>query len=126
MSVKSRQHLSRVMGQYTDLTNRFLARWHVAADDLLQQRYTPTRLLSDAFGFWSGCRYGDRACTRARKRRLPDESIDGQDHGPNRQPNHRASENTRHECRAGIYGHCARRRRPLTEDSPSARISFAS
>lgn len=53
MSVKSRAHLSRVLGDYTNLTCRFLARWDGATDDLLQQRYTPTRLLSDIFGFWA-------------------------------------------------------------------------
>ena len=53
MSDQSRAHLSRIQAQYQDLTDRFLARWDSAADDVLQQRYTPTRLLSDIFGFWT-------------------------------------------------------------------------
>jgi len=58
MSVNSDEHLKRIQGQYTALTNRFLARWDGAADDILQQRYGPARLISDIFGFWADVGFG--------------------------------------------------------------------
>src|SRR5690348_13718546 len=52
MSTKSAAHFSRILAEYTTLTQRVLARWDNATGDALQQQYGPKRLLSDVLGFW--------------------------------------------------------------------------